>query len=67
MGPWGPASDFPNGIGLDEFTATKAIAAAADIRVTAPAMRRCEKTPFRLNQRLFVMYSFIDFWLGLIA
>ena len=60
MVPWGRASDFPNGVGLDEFTATKAIAAAADIRVTAPAIRRCEKTPFRLNQRLvFIYFVFI--------
>jgi hypothetical protein len=39
MVPCGPAFDFPKGIGVDEFTATKAIAAAADIRVTAHAMR----------------------------
>src|SRR5438552_812743 len=37
---------------LDGRTATKAIAAAADIRVPALATRRCETTRFRLNQRL---------------
>src|SRR5437762_6053025 len=59
-------SDFPISIGRDGFTATKAIAAAADIRVTAPAMRRRAKTPFRLNQRLVFMYFYIFLYLFLV-
>ena len=43
---------------LDGRTATKAIAAAAEISVPAPAMRTIEKKRFRLNQR----GVFIYFW-----
>jgi len=35
--------DFPNKNGPDDFAATKAIAAAADISVTAVTIRNCER------------------------
>jgi hypothetical protein len=43
--------DFADNNGLGGFTATKAIAAAADISVTTLAMRTSEKKRFRLNER----------------
>jgi len=42
--------DFPNKNGLDDFAAIKAIAAAAEISVTAIAKRTDEKKRFRLNE-----------------
>jgi hypothetical protein len=43
-------SDFTHN-GPDGFTATNAVAAAADIKVTTLAMRRCGTRPLRVNQR----------------
>jgi hypothetical protein len=42
--------DFPNKNGLDDFAATKAIAAAANISVTATVKRTDEMKRFRLNE-----------------
>ena len=49
-------SDFPDKNGLEGFTVTKAIAAAADIKVTALVMRRIEMQRLRLNQGIVVIY-----------
>jgi len=42
-------STFPNNNGPDGFTATKAIAADADISVTAVAKRRCDTRRLRVK------------------
>ena len=55
------SSDLPDDNGPDEFTATKAIAAAADIRVTALAMRTSFRKRFGLNARgVFIIYSQLE-------
>jgi hypothetical protein len=51
-------SDFPISNGPDGFTATKAIAAAADIKVTALVMRRIELKRLRLNQRRVFIFEY---------
>ena len=50
-------SDFAQN-GPDGFTATNAIAAAADIRITTPAMRRCGIKRLPVKQRGFFIYFF---------
>jgi hypothetical protein len=42
--------DFPNKNGPDDFAATKAIAAATNISITATAKRSDEMNRFRLNE-----------------
>jgi hypothetical protein len=48
--------DFPVSDGPDEFTVTKAIAAATDIRVTALVTRRIGVKRLRGNQRGFFIF-----------
>ena len=51
--------DFPNKNGPDDFAATKAIAAAANISVTATVKRTDEMNRFRLNE--CGVFMFLDF------
>jgi hypothetical protein len=53
-------SDFAHN-GPDGFTATNAIAVAADIKATAPAMRRCETKRLPVNQRGVFIYFQLKF------
>ena len=56
--------DFPYKNGPDDFAAIKAIAAAADISVTAPAIRNCERRGvlFMCFEILIRVEVFSEFW-----
>jgi len=53
--------EFATTNGPDGFTATNAIATAADTKVTTPAMRRCDTRRFRVNERrVFICVEMAD-------